>query len=339
MLFFFCKNQAGFLITLVFIRCFFKHNYPYLGRGRSFNFRFLDFWAVHTSKAAAAAGPFEQLPQLLGHSNGCPRTSKRQLYIVISMLVVVIKAANVSSAAALFVFPPLSAAAHNVSRFRVVLGAEFLPLYHSAVAKASSATASPPAPPRQLLLLLLLLLLLVSILRKFLKVNNRLSVVMTSPSLSSLLHTRSMAECLCVGSMGGRKLAVIMALVLSVTGHLRRKALKCWLRRSPLLQQRIARTRIVCFGSPNTAAALSIYLHQDSSQIAHTSTSTRKLLNIFWAGHPSTSQCIFQDLEIPGRLQQHQITIIYLACPYSSTITNTYFPYFRYYTRINYIAV
>ena len=136
------------------------------------------------------------------------------------MLVVVIKAANVSSAAALFVFPPLSAAAHNVSRFRVVLGAEFLPLYHSAVAKASSATASPPAPPRQLLLLLLLLLL-VSILRKFLKVNNRLSVVMTSPSLSSLLHTRSMAECLCVGSMGGRKLAVIMALVLSVTGHLR----------------------------------------------------------------------------------------------------------------------
>ena len=174
---------------------------------------------------------------------------------------------------------------------------------------------------------------------KFLQVKNRLSVVMTLPSLSSLLHTRSMAECLCVGSMGGRKLAVIMALVLSVTGHLRRKALKCWLRRSPLLQQRIARTRIVCFGSPNTAAALSIYLHQDSSQIAHTSTSTRKLLNIFWAGHPSTSQCIFQDLEIPGRLQQHQITIIYLACPYSSTITNTYFPYFRYYTRINYIAV
>ena len=35
-----------------------------------------------------------------------------------------------------FVFSPLSAAAHNVSRFRVVLGAEFLPLYHSAVAKA-----------------------------------------------------------------------------------------------------------------------------------------------------------------------------------------------------------
>ena len=46
------------------------------------------------------------------------------------------------------------------------------------------------------------------------------------------------------------------------------------------------------------------------------------------AGHPSTSQCIFQeDLEIPGRLQQHQITIIYLSCPYSSSITNAYFPY------------
>ena len=70
-------------------------------------------------------------------------------------------------------------------------------------------------------MLLLLLLPLVSILRKFLKVKNRLSVVMTSPSLSSLLHTRSMAECLCVGSMGGREPAVIMALVLSVTGHLR----------------------------------------------------------------------------------------------------------------------
>ena len=41
-----------------------------------------------------------------------------------------------------FVFSPLSAAAQNVSKFRVVLGAEFLLLYHSAVAKASSATAS-----------------------------------------------------------------------------------------------------------------------------------------------------------------------------------------------------
>ena len=120
-----------------------------------------------------------------------------------------------------FVSPPLSAAAHNVSSFRVVLGADFLPLHHSAVAKASSATASPPAPPRQPLLLLLLLLLLVSILRKLLKVKNRLSVVMTSPSLSSLLHTRSMAECLCVGSMGGRELTVIMVLMLSVIGLLR----------------------------------------------------------------------------------------------------------------------
>ena len=120
-----------------------------------------------------------------------------------------------------FVFSPLSAAAHTVSRFRVVLGADFLPLYHSAVAKASSATASTPAPPRQPLLLPLLLLLLVSILCNFLKVQNRLSVVMTSPSLSFLLHTRSMTECLCVGSMGGRELALITAPVLSVTEHLR----------------------------------------------------------------------------------------------------------------------
>ena len=44
-----------------------------------------------------------------------------------------------------FTFFPATAAAHNVSRFRVVLGAEFSPLYHSAVAEASNATASPPA--------------------------------------------------------------------------------------------------------------------------------------------------------------------------------------------------
>ena len=66
-----------------------EHKYPYLGRGRSLNFRFLDFWAVQTPKAAPAAGPFEQLPQLLGHSKGCPRTLKRQLCFAISMLVVI----------------------------------------------------------------------------------------------------------------------------------------------------------------------------------------------------------------------------------------------------------
>ena len=87
-----------------------------------------------------------------------------------------------------------------------------------------------------------------------------------------------------------------------------------------MLRQRVARTGIVCFGSPNAAAASSICLHQDSSQIADTSKSTRKLLHM--AGHPSTSQCIFQeDLEIPGRLQQHQITIIYLGRPYSISVT------------------
>ena len=46
-----------------------------------------------------------------------------------------------------FVFSPATAAAYNVSRFRVVLGDKFLPLYHSAAAQASNATASPPAPP------------------------------------------------------------------------------------------------------------------------------------------------------------------------------------------------
>ena len=63
--------------------------------------------------------------------------------------------------------------------------------------------------------------MLVSILCKFSRVKNRLYVVITSPSLSSLLHTRPMVECLGVWSMGGRELAVIMALALSVTGHLR----------------------------------------------------------------------------------------------------------------------
>ena len=186
-----------------------------------------------------------------------------------------------------FVFSPLSAAAHNVSNsVSYVVPNFYRCTYHSAVAKASSATASTPAPPRQPLLLLLLLLLLLCV--SFYKVKNRLSVVMTSPSLSFLLHARSMGECLCVGSMGGRELAVIVALVLSVTGHLRGRRSSAGCRRSPLLQQRVGRTRIVCFGSPNTAAAPSVYLHQDSSQIARTSKSTRKLLHM--TGHPSTSQ-------------------------------------------------
>ena len=153
-----------------------------------------------------------------------------------------------------------------------------------------------------------------------------------------------MAECLCVGSMGGRELAVKMALVLSsVAGHLRGSrprdccgGRRCcsnvllWLRRSSLLQQRVARTRIVCFGSPNTASCCFEYLftpRQQNSQIAHMSKSTRKLLHM--VGHPSTSRCIFQDLEIPGRIQQHQITIIFLGRPYSSSITNTLIPCFR----------
>ena len=120
-----------------------------------------------------------------------------------------------------FVFPPypllLTTSADSVS----YLVLNFYRFTTALSPKLSCATASTPAPPRQPLLLLLLLLLLVSILRKLLKAKNLLSVVMTSPSLSSLLHTRSMAECLCVGSMGGRELAVIMVLVLSVTGHLR----------------------------------------------------------------------------------------------------------------------
>ena len=117
-------------------------------------------------------------------------------------------------------------------------------------------------------------------------VENWLSVVMTSPSLSSSLDTRSMAECLCVGSMGGRELAVILALVLSVTGHLRgRHSSKCWLRRSPLLPQRVARTRHRWFqiaqlscsfeyfvkNISRTSAVSSTNSHLDSSQIAHTS--------------------------------------------------------------------
>ena len=57
-----------------------KHFYPHLGRGRSLNFHFLTFGLYRFPKLhLSAAGPFEQLPQLLGHSNGRPRTSKRHL--------------------------------------------------------------------------------------------------------------------------------------------------------------------------------------------------------------------------------------------------------------------
>ena len=45
------------------------------------------------------------------------------------------------------VFFPAITAAHNVSRFRVVLGAEYSSQYDSDVAQASNATAGPPAPP------------------------------------------------------------------------------------------------------------------------------------------------------------------------------------------------
>ena len=64
------------------------------------------------------------------------------------------------------------------------------------------------------------------------------------------------------------ELAVIMALVLSVTGHLkgRRSSAGCGGRCccSNVLRE------LASFVSPNTAAASSIHLHQDSSQIAHT---------------------------------------------------------------------
>ena len=193
-------------------------------------------------------------------------------------------AANVSSAAAaaavrfsLLIYPLLLTTT-TADSFRVVLGAEFLPLCHSAVAKASSATASPPALPRQPLLLAAAAAaaaataccLLVSMLRKFLTVKNRLSVVMTTPSLSSLLHTRSMTECLCMGSMGGRELAVIMGLVLSVTGHVmgRRSSAACGGRRccSNVLRELAS---FVSDRPTQLHAASSIYLHQDNSQTAH----------------------------------------------------------------------
>ena len=66
----------------------------------------------------------------------------------------------------------------------------------------------------------------------------------------------------------------------------------------------------------------------------------KKYPHIVAHGRSPIDQCIFQEnLEIPGRRQQHQITIIYLGRPFSSSITNTNLPYFRYYTRINYIGV
>ena len=81
-------------------------------------------------------------------------------------------------------FFPATAAAYNASNFCLVLGAEFSPLYHSAIAEAFIATAGPPAPPPPPPLLPPLLLLVVTSAYPgvFLKIKNRLSVVMTSPS-------------------------------------------------------------------------------------------------------------------------------------------------------------
>ena len=56
------------------------------------------------------------------------------------------------------------------------------------------------------------------------------------------------------------------------------------------------------------------------------------------AGHPSTSQCIFQE-DLEYLVGYNSIRSPHLGRPYSSSITNTYLPYFRYYTRIDYIAV
>ena len=74
-----------------------------------------------------------------------------------------------------------------------------------------------------------------------------------------------------MGSMGGGELAVIMALVLSVTGHLRgkRSGAGCGGHRccSNVLRELAS---FVSDRPTQLAAASSIYLHQDSSQIAHT---------------------------------------------------------------------
>ena len=147
------------------------------------HFRFLDFWAVQTSKAAAAAGSFEQLPQLLGHSNGCPRTSKRQLCFEISMLVVAIEAANVSSAAAAVRFCPPIRCCSQCQQIPCRAWCWIFTAIPGTTALSPKLPAPPPAPPRRrgsrCCCCCYCCLLLVSILRKFLKVKNRLSVVMT----------------------------------------------------------------------------------------------------------------------------------------------------------------
>ena len=148
------------------------------------------------------------------------------------MLVVVIKAANVSSAACCccrsffphYLLLLLTTSADSVPYL-------VLNFYRYTTALSPKLPAPPPAPPRRrgsrccccccCCCCDCCCCWCLYAVRKFLKVKNRLSVVMTSPSLSALIHTRSMAKCLCVGSMGGGELAVIMALVLSVTGHLR----------------------------------------------------------------------------------------------------------------------
>ena len=146
---------------------------------------------------------------------------------------------------------------------------------------------------------------------------------MTAPSLSSLPHARFMAECLCVGSMGGSKLAVIMALVLSVTGHLRgrRSSAGCGGRRccSNVLRE------LASFVSDRpTQLQLPVFIYTKKAVKSHIHQKAPANCCTWPVTHRPVSQCIFQeDVEIPGRLQQHQITIIHLGCPYSSSITNT----------------
>ena len=160
---------------------------------------------------------------------------------------------------------------------------------------------------------------------------------MTAPSLSSLPHARFMAECLCVGSMGGSKLAVIMALVLSVTGHLRgrRSSAGCGGRRCC---RNVLRELASFVSDRPTQLQLRVFIYTKTAAKSH----IHQKVPANCCTWPVTRRPVrrrSRNTWYQGRPQQHQITIIYLGRPYSSSITNTYLPYFRYYTRINYIAV
>ena len=125
-----------------------------------------------------------------------------------------------------------------------------------------------------------------------------------------------MSECLCVGNMGGGGLAVMMSLVLSLTGRLRGRRSSTGCGGRCCCSNVLRELASFVLGSPNTAAASSGYLHQGSWQIAHMH--QKMYPQIIAHGRSPINQCISQQyLDILGN---------YLGRPYSSSIIPSLFP-------------